>query len=171
MPEANSLSKLKDTARGGGGEREREQGRETERRRKRLCWFHSAESHSWKSAWLFAVCVLWPLMRGKSVRFPAGAGSLMKERDTHPLQELGLPHLHWTLGDQTLQLASSSKGGSVACNVLFFSEGECVCVFFVYLVKELEQQEVNRGWFNYPDNLTVSAQLIFHHWSLHHISG
>ncbi len=139
-----------------------ERERETNRERRRPGWFHSAESHSWKSAWLFAVCALWPLIRGKSVRLPAGTGSLMKERNTHLLQESGLPH-------QTLQLASLSKGGSVACNVCVFPERECA--FFVYLVKELELHEVNRGWFNYLDNPTVSAQLIFYHRSLRHVSG
>lgn len=52
----------------------------------------------------------------------------MKERVTHPLQELGLPH-------QTLQLASLSKGGGVANNMLSF-----LSVFFVYLVKKQEQR-------------------------------
>lgn len=144
-----------------------------ERQERRRGWFHSVESHSWKSAWLFAVCALWPLMRGKSARLPAGTGSLMKEWDTLPLQELGLPHLHQTLGDQMLQLASLSKGGSVAYNVPVLSESLCVCVceVFVYLVKELQLQEVKRGWFNYLDNPTVSAQLIFYHWSLHPLSS
>lgn len=64
----------------------------------------------------------------------------MKGRDTHPFQELRLPH-------QTLQLASLSKEGTVTHNacVLFFAASVFVYVVFVYLVKELELQEVNRG--------------------------
>lgn len=64
-------------------------------------------------------------MRGKSARLPAGTGSLMKEWETLPLQELGLPHLHQTFGDQMLQLASLSKGGSVVYYVPVLSV--CVC--------------------------------------------
>lgn len=42
-----------------------------------------------------------------------------------------------------LQLASLSKGGSVVYYVPVLSL--CVCVVFVYLVKELQLQEVKRG--------------------------
>lgn len=87
-------------------------GNESQRgRQRRLGWFIllkvTVESQPDCLLFFFA---LWPQIRGKSVRFPAGAGGLMKKRDTHLLQELGLHH-------QTLQLASLSKGGSVAFNV------------------------------------------------------
>lgn len=63
------------------------------------------------------------------------------------------------------------KGAVLPLMWVRFSEQECVHVVFVYLVKELELHEVHRGWFNYPDNPIVSAQLIFYHRSLHHVSG
>lgn len=105
MPEANSPSKLKETVRERVKENESKRGRQ-----RRLGWFILLKVTVESQPDCLLFFALWPWIRGKSVRFPAGAGGLMKKRDTHLLQELGLHH-------RTLQLASLSKGGSVAFNV------------------------------------------------------